>query len=94
MGAVKRMAFQEVTEQTRISDFESCWLEIRCCNGRSCRYPLRLMLSRHGDRFLLGAVRHLICENCQQTPQSVTLLERGDESDYVGTSKGWSIKLL
>jgi hypothetical protein len=86
---------------SRLSELAAFHLEIVCgCGaraggGRLVRYPIALMIARHGrigELRLAQIIERLRCECCGKRPSSVSLLETNLRSGQ-GRTRGWSIAL-
>ena len=56
-----------------LSHFETCWLSLHCCNGRSAHYPVKLLHTKRGDITVEQAMSRFKCKVCGNRPSSVYL---------------------
>lgn len=77
-----------------LSKWESCFLGVYCSCGRSCIYPIKLLVSRRGDTVLEQAVSRMRCKTCRKHPIAIYLQETHFRKDVGAYRPGWSIDLL
>jgi hypothetical protein len=78
----------------RLSDWPGCVLELQCCKGVTLM-PVRLLLSRHGDRTFKTLIRQLRCDRCGKSPAPIYLCAshfRGAKG--MGAMADWAVELV
>ena len=81
------------TKNQRLSDWQDCIVEIKCCTGTHSM-PVKLLLHRHGDMTFVRLLDKLRCPKCRNQPSPVYLNASHHREHCGGPPPDWSLELL